>query len=130
MKKIIVLLALTFLLSCEKKTSPFEGNWSFQFFGCYNFDTEIDTNGDFTFHTTVGILNPAGIYDYVVVGNINDDGEVTGTIHYENEKVGTLNGNEISNVQIAGSYSVVFIGPTSCFSSVGGDPFWWQAVKQ
>jgi hypothetical protein len=129
MKKTLLLLCLSACLSFVgcKKDNPYQGEWKFTFFGCYFFDTNIDSKGDFEFNTTVPILVPAGFYEYLVNGNIDEDGEISGNVFYGSQNVGNFHGTALSDSLLLGSYDVEFIGPPTCSASMNGDPFFWEA---
>ena len=126
--KALLSLCLSLLLfaGCEKDKSPFEGNWNFNFFKCYDYPVAINSNGDFEF-TGKLLIYPVGICDYIVKGNVSEDSNVTGNITYNNQIVGTFEGDNMGmgDTLLTGSYNIEYNGQHSCPTTLT----YWVADK-
>ncbi len=125
---VFLAISLMFFSGCEKsKKSPFEGNWNFNFFRCYDYLVTIDGNGIFEF-TGKLLIYPVGVCDYIVKGNVTEDSDVTGTVEYNNQIVGTFTGDNMGmgDTLLVGSYDIEYNGYYSCASTTISH---WKADK-
>lgn len=125
-KLLLCLAAILLFAGCEKDKSPFEGEWNFNFFMCYDYPVTIDGQGDFQF-TGKLLIYPVGVCDYIVKGNVTEDSDVTGTVEYNNQIVGTFTGDNMGmgDTLLVGSYDIEYNGQHSCSTTISH----WKADK-
>lgn len=126
-----IAFALFFCFAGCSKDNPYAGEWRFTHIGCLATDASISKNGDFDFISqglVWGQVN--GFENFRVVGSIDNDGDVSGSVFRAEEKFGTFTGIADNDSSMTGTYqtfSPITFG-TTCSMAIEGQPLlvqWW-----
>jgi hypothetical protein len=83
--------------SSQDKINSFAGIWSFVYEGIYSGSTELRIDQEGKFEGTITVKNDSRIFTNDIYGEVNETGEVTGSIFLSGNRIGSLSGTMKGN---------------------------------